>query len=79
MRDGRLAMNGIYPQFVRRVLTLAVASVVMAGCAGIGQQTNADAPKHCYVESGWLDSTNGCAGSGYPDCYLVCPGSRKRL
>ena len=72
-------MNGICRQFVRRVLTICAASLVMAGCGGIRQLESAGAPEHCYLESGWLDSTNGCAGSGYPDCYLVCPDSRKRL
>jgi hypothetical protein len=73
-------MNGICPQFVRWVLILGAASVVMAGCGGIRKPESAGAPeRNCYLESGWLDATNGCAGSGYPDCYLVCPGSRKRL
>lgn len=48
---------------------------ILAGCAH--SPSNAG----CYVESGWLDATNGCSvRAGYPDCYEVCPdGTRVRV
>lgn len=60
-----------------RVPLLPVVAVI-AGCAHAGAHP---AKVDCYVESGWLDSTNGCsARAGYPDCYRVCAdGSRVRV
>ena len=61
-----------------RVVQLLMAAVVLIGCVHPGPS---DGKTNCHVESGWLDSTNGCsARAGYPDCYRVCPdGSRVRV
>jgi hypothetical protein len=59
-----------------RIMICIVAIGAIAGCA------HTPPSKDCYVESGYLDSTNGCSiRAGYPDCYLVCPdkGTRKHL
>ncbi len=66
---------------IRFVISLIAAGAV-AGCAHTHSPPTASGTKDCYVESGWLDATNGCSiRAGYPDCYLVCPdqGTRKRL
>jgi hypothetical protein len=66
---------------LRRV-TLFIAAYVVVGCTPLRPATVASTSKDCYVESGWVDSSNGCSiRAGYPDCYLVCPdqGTRKRL
>ncbi len=58
---------------MRKALAILWAVNVLAGCAGATPASSSQA--HCYVESGWLDATNGCSiRAGYPDCYLVCPG-----
>lgn len=60
------------------MIVLAIAAIA-AGCAHVPPSADA---RHCYTESGWLDSANGCsARAGYPDCYLVCPeaGTRTRV
>jgi hypothetical protein len=63
---------------VTRLVQLLIVVVVLIGCA---HPIPNDAKANCHVESGWLDSTNGCsARAGYPDCYRVCPdGSRVRV
>jgi hypothetical protein len=60
-----------------RFLTCLLTAGVMAGCA----HTPPSAQDNCQVESGWLDSSNGCSErAGYPDCYRVCAdGTRVRL
>jgi hypothetical protein len=60
-----------------RLVQLLPAALIVIGCALAPNQAKVD----CYVESGWLDSTNGCsARAGYPDCYRVCAdGSRVRV
>jgi hypothetical protein len=66
----------------RAVLVCMIVAGAAAGCAATRPMSEAAAPKRCYVESGWLDSTNGCSvREGYPDCYLICPekGTRERL
>ncbi|HEY4446296.1 MAG TPA: hypothetical protein VGN30_18590 [Steroidobacteraceae bacterium] len=65
-----------------RLLACILALGAMTGCASQRSSADAPAPRQCYVESGYLDSTNGCSiRAGYPDCYLVCPheGTRKHL
>ncbi len=49
----------------------------LAGCA----HAPPAAQQNCHLESGWLDSTNGCSvRAGYPNCYRVCEdGSRVRV
>ena len=42
-----------------------------AGCAHFQQPANSSG--NCFVESGWLDSSNGCSAKAYPDCYRGCP------
>ena len=67
---------------MRCVIAFLFGALVSVGCAHQNQLTASQRSEHCYTESGWLDSTNGCsARAGYPDCYLVCPeaGTRKRL
>lgn len=61
-----------------RLVHLLPAIVILSGCA---HQSSNDAKANCHVESGWLDSADGCsARAGYPDCYRVCPdGSRVRV
>ncbi len=61
-----------------RIIALLMAVGGTAGCAYM----TAHSSENCYVESAWLDSSNGCSvRAGYPDCYLVCPhaGSRVRV
>ena len=63
-----------------RLLTCLLAAAGLAGCAT--HHPDAAAPPHCFTESGWLDSSNGCsARDGFPNCYLVCPSEnyRKKL
>jgi hypothetical protein len=61
-----------------RLVRLLPAALMVIGCAHVAPN---QAKVDCYVESGWLDSTNGCsARAGYPDCYRVCAdGSRVRV
>ena len=64
-----------------RIFFLLAATAATAGCAHAPAAASS-APNRCYVESGWLDATNGCsARAGYPDCIKVCPkeGTRERL
>jgi hypothetical protein len=68
-------------EVMARVLYLLVGIGAVVGCAHTSAPESS-APNQCYVESGWLDATNGCsARAGYPDCYEVCPkaGTRERL
>jgi hypothetical protein len=68
--------------FMYRVLVWVVVVCATAGCSYVRPSSDPSAPNRCYVESGWLDSSNGCSvRAGYPDCYLVCPdkGTRERL
>jgi hypothetical protein len=63
-----------------RIIACLLAAGPILGCAHV--QQSSDALDHCFVESGWLDSSNGCSiRAGYPDCYLVCPkaGTRVRV
>ena len=63
---------------MRRIVTCVLATFAMGGCAHMhGETTKTD----CHVESGWLDSSNGCSErAGFPDCYRVCAdGSRVRV
>lgn len=54
---------------VSRVLVLGVV-LGLGACAAHAPPRAA----HCYLESGWLDASNGCSDrAGYPDCFLVCP------
>jgi hypothetical protein len=61
---------------MRRTITSLFLVGVLAACVHDSKTT-----QNCWVESGWLDSTNGCsARAGYPDCYKVCAdGSRTRV
>ena len=60
--------------FMYRVLVWVVVVCATAGCSYVRPSSDPSAPNRCYVESGWLDSSNGCSvRAGYPDCYLVCP------
>lgn len=64
-----------------RVLAALIA-ILSAGCSELHPAEQASATGHCFVESGYLDSTNGCSiRAGYPDCYLICPdkGTRQHL
>jgi len=48
----------------------------MLGCAHVPQTAQQD----CHLESGWLDSTNGCSvREGYPSCYRVCADGTRVL
>jgi len=65
-----------------RILVCMLAIGASGGCSALKASSDPSAPNQCYVESGWVDSSNGCSiRAGYPDCYLVCPdkGTRKRL
>ena len=65
-----------------RMLVCLLVVGAMGACSQLRPSSDRSAPKNCYVESGYLDSTNGCSvRAGYPDCYLVCPdkGTRKHL
>jgi hypothetical protein len=65
-----------------RIFACVLIIGAAAGCASARSAAGANTPNDCYVESGYLDSTNGCSiRAGYPECYLVCPreGTRKRL
>ncbi len=65
-----------------RILTYILILGATTACSYLRPSSDPSAPNHCYAESGYLDSTNGCsARAGYPDCYLVCPdsGTRKHL
>jgi hypothetical protein len=61
---------------MHRTLTCLLVAGVLVGCAHTPRTA-----QNCWVESGWLDSSNGCsARAGYPDCYQVCAdGSRMRV
>jgi hypothetical protein len=48
-----------------------------AGCAHLQQLSNSSG--NCFVDSGWLDSSNGCLAEAYPDCYLVCTKAGLRV
>jgi hypothetical protein len=66
----------------RLLACLLLVLGAIAGCAATRSSADTFARNQCYVESGYLDSTSGCAiSAGYPDCYLVCPheGTRKHL
>jgi hypothetical protein len=58
------------------ISTLAVVSAV-TGCVDKPRQARED----CHLESGWLDSTDGCSErNGYADCWKACAdGTRTRL
>ena len=60
----------------RLLAWILVTGIGLAGCAAPRGTAGG-----CYVEAGWLDSSNGCSErAGYPDCYRVCPdGSRVRV
>jgi len=60
-----------------RLLSSLLAAGSMIGCT----HTPATAHQDCHVESGWLDSTNGCSDrADYPDCWKVCAdGTRVRV
>jgi hypothetical protein len=60
-----------------RSLSCLLAVGTLAGCT----HTPTSPHEQCHVESGWLDSTNGCsARAGYPDCYKVCAdGTREHV
>ena len=63
-----------------RIVACLLAAGAILGCAHAPQSSDALGP--CFVESGWLDSSNGCSiRAGYSDCYLVCPkvGGRVRV
>ncbi len=80
----RLMWRVVYRRcdFMYRVLVWVVAVGATAGCSYLRPSSDPSAPNRCYVESGWLDSSNGCSvRAGYSDCYLVCPdkGTRERL
>jgi hypothetical protein len=60
-----------------RLLAFLFAAGLTAGCT----HTPTTAHEQCHVESGWLDSSNGCSErEGYPDCWKVCAdGTRVRV
>jgi len=62
---------------MKRLLSCLLAGALMAGCVHAPTTAHED----CHVESGWLDSTNGCsARADYPDCWKVCAdGTRVRV
>jgi hypothetical protein len=62
---------------MKRYFTGLLLLVSLVGC----QHTPPSAQGNCHVESGWLDSSNGCSErAGYPDCYRVCAdGTRERI
>jgi hypothetical protein len=65
-----------------RTLTLITAVFAIAACSSLRPSADTSAPNRCYVEAGYMDSSNGCSiREGYEDCYLVCPaeGTRTRL
>jgi hypothetical protein len=60
-----------------RLLSCLLGIGALAGCV----HTTTNPHEQCHVESGWLDSTNGCSErAGFPDCYKVCAdGTRERV
>ena len=49
-----------------RLILVLLAAAVM-GCVAANELTaeqSANPPSDCYVESGWLDASNGCSGPG---------------
>ncbi len=63
-----------------RLMACLLVTGATAGCAHLQHLSNSS--DHCFVESGWLDSSNGWSvRDDYPDCYLVCPkaGTRVRV
>lgn len=63
-------------------ICLIAALATTAACTSMHTAKDSNAPKQCYTESGWIDSSNGCSErAGFPDCYLVCPdqGTRRKL
>lgn len=58
-----------------------ISGLLIAG-SGAGCAHNATSTaQNCWIEPGWLDSSNGCmARAGYEDCYKVCAdGTRTRM
>jgi len=67
---------------MQRATAFLMAISALAGCSNQRPAPESKDGKACYLESGYLDSSNGCSVSnGYPDCYLVCPekGTRRHL
>jgi hypothetical protein len=60
-----------------RLLSCILGACVLAGCVDTPRQAHQD----CHLESGWVDSTQGCSErAGYADCWKVCAdGTRTRL
>ena len=58
-----------------------IAGLLIAGAAAACAHNATSTAQNCWIEPGWLDSSNGCmARAGYDDCYKVCAdGSRTRL
>jgi hypothetical protein len=69
-------------RFLLRAVVCFASITAAAGCSTQRPAPDSSATRGCFLESGYLDSSNGCSiQDGYPDCYLVCPdkGTRKHL
>ena len=60
-----------------RLIACLLTTSAILGCAHLQQLANSSG--NCFVESGWLDSSNGCLAEAYPDCYPVCPKAGLRV
>jgi hypothetical protein len=60
-----------------RLLSCLLGAGLMTACV----HSPTAAHQECHLESGWVDSTNGCSDrADYPDCWKVCAdGTRVRV
>jgi len=63
---------------MNRLVACLLAAGATSGCVHL--QPSPYSAHDCYLESGWLDSSDGCSEyENYPDCFLVCPQSGLRV